>query len=143
MTAFRPARRTYRRDYQRPCRECHQPIINAARNQVMHPPCRRHATAVRFRLRRDIRRAAAGKFPGERVSLEEFKTYRRRPKPETASRYIWQICPEPDCGARFLAGKNARRCGICCKKRLRRRAKERSIQRRLVQRFGPAMSAAS
>lgn len=110
----------YRRDYVRPCRFCHRPIEGAARNQVLHPACRTRACAIRFKRRREIRRAARGLFPGEKVALEKLTLGRSKPTRRTAGRwYRWHTCETQDCGCRFLAGHRARFCELCARRRRR------------------------
>jgi len=136
MTAWK-----YRRDYVRPCRFCHRPIENAARNQVLHPACRTRDCAIRLKRRREIRRAVRGLWPGEKKRLEEITLGRRRPTKRTAGRwYRWHTCETRDCGERFLAGHRARFCETCARRR--RRADNRRRGARYIQRHYPERAAA-
>lgn len=116
---MKPAAWKYRRDYERPCRECHRPIVGAARNQRLHDQCERAGIIRRRRFREQVARASRGLFPGEKVPLEKIQTFRRRPTSKTRCHYRWKVCETPDCETRFLAGWAAKRCDDCRRRELR------------------------
>lgn len=116
----------YRRDYVRACRYCHRPITGAARNQTAHRSCWTLEAARRRKLRREIRRAKLGLFPGEKTRLEDHQLGRARPSARTRTRwYRWHTCATPGCGERFQAGHRARHCPLCAARRRREDARRR------------------
>lgn len=120
----RPGRWTYRRDYVRPCALCRGAIRSAARNQRLHAECARTGQERRRRLRREVRRAQRGLFPGDHVPLERIRTRRRPPRASTAGWYRDRRCV--DCGEPFRAGPRAQRCEGCLQRRLRAQNRARS-----------------
>ena len=130
---------TYPNTYQRPCRHCGRPILNAARNQRQHVACGKTAKARARKLRRECRRAALGMFPGDRVPLERIKLPRRTPAtPETQRAYYgWHTCRTPGCREQFYAGRNAKYCQACRARSIRARNARQHQRRKLRGRRPP------
>ena len=66
----KPAAWKYRRDYERPCRECHRPIVGAARNQRLHDQCERAGIIRRRRFRAQRRMVRCAGLSGPPKEME-------------------------------------------------------------------------